>query len=381
MGLGDSMTLGAKYTRLFGFHSELFNPNSTDNQVSQVAANLLYLLPTKPSVAMGWQFARNGFDSGTSQSVIKNRITMAAGSAFLNNELTYTVGDPNPLQGQWTLDILPGTGAYRIGVDYTQSQVSGFEGQVGNTNPSYSWILGMKYLLAPYSTTYSLTLNKFFDVLAVAVTSSFTDLNNYSVGALLSFSLMPDPRNFDLHATRDTLSNQGEASAQVFLDKNRNGVLDPGEKVFPKMKVALNQSDANHVTDDKGVAFITGLRPYLPVDLQVSSRSIEDPFCGPSFPASGLSPAPQRPRRSRYPSSWWVRRTVTSICRRRAPLIPSGESSSNCSIRRENFFPRPRPTATGFTSLKRCLPARTRCGSRKPSWISWDLWPIRPHTA
>ena len=38
---------------------------------------------------------------------------------------------------------------------------------------------------------------------------------------------MPDPRNGDLHATRDTLSNQGSASTQVFLDKNRNGVWDP----------------------------------------------------------------------------------------------------------------------------------------------------------
>ena len=56
------------------------------------------------------------------------------------------------------------------------------------------------------------------------------------------------------------------------------------------MKVALNQSDANHVTNDKGVAFITGLRPYLPVDVQISSRSIEDPFLRPGVPGVRFTP-------------------------------------------------------------------------------------------
>lgn len=113
-------------------------------------------------------------------------------------------------------------------------------------------------------------------------------------GLHVKFSLVPDPLRNRLHMSSRGLANTGAVSALVFEDLNNNQVWDEGEPIIENAEVVGVQQRKRDFTDKDGKAFVTGLSPTIPVDIEVNTDSLEDPFWMPSkegvsfLPRAGL---------------------------------------------------------------------------------------------
>lgn len=97
-------------------------------------------------------------------------------------------------------------------------------------------------------------------------------------------------REVALHAGPS--SQQGGVSGRVFLDRNENGSLDPGEFVLPGVQVSVGIF--SQMTDSAGGYRIWPIPPYDPVLASIDTVSLASPLWLPAFGGIQLEPRPNR---------------------------------------------------------------------------------------
>ena len=153
------------------------------------------------------------------------------------------------------------------------------------------------------STSYSLGLNKTYEnkKYTLGFNTACTDSGDYSAGLSVFMSLGYDPEQNKAMLTSQSLANSGTVSARVFLDENQNGQFDKGDTPLPEAKVGIGNTTQNESTNDQGIAWVTGISPYLPVGITVDSSSLEDPYWILAEKGVGVITRPGVPVRLDFP--------------------------------------------------------------------------------
>ena len=120
-------------------------------------------------------------------------------------------------------------------------------------------------------------LNKSLGSFGLGVTAFYSSRGDYGVGLQLFLALGQEPRRARWMADAAPMAAAGAASLRVFLDKNRNGVLDGGDTPVAGAGFAVNGGLHLARTDADGIAFLGRLAPNQPADIALDPGSLEDP--------------------------------------------------------------------------------------------------------
>lgn len=127
-------------------------------------------------------------------------------------------------------------------------------------------------------TSLSTGLNYRFEHVALGLSLTGDSEGEYSATLGLSFSLGRDPRDGSLAVRPRPFARQGAVSAQVFLDRNNNGVFDGDDEPIADAGFSGPRIPRGTRTDDSGGAFIVGLAPYRETEIGLNEGTLEDPF-------------------------------------------------------------------------------------------------------
>ena len=206
--------------------------------------------------------------------------------------------------------------------DYEYSQQQNSSAKTTNTRGSLSLQKSLGQVYLRYSSVYS--LNDEFEFLNHAAQLNWTMAKNIRTKLSLSHSVVSQNNSADLqlgwfndrfqlfgsvkhsdqaglelglntrlsfagqnseygniHQQSRSLGGAGSIAVRVFDDENMNAIFDEGENVLPGVTVEAVQVHKKGVTDDNGIAMITGVSSFTTSDIKVDQSSMPDPFYVP----------------------------------------------------------------------------------------------------
>ncbi|WFL78668.1 carboxypeptidase regulatory-like domain-containing protein [Altererythrobacter arenosus] len=110
-----------------------------------------------------------------------------------------------------------------------------------------------------------------------------------------SFSLGPDPANGGFRLSERKLARHGQALVTIFRDDDGDGVRDPGEEAIEDVGVEAGFRRTDALTNDKGMALVDELKPFVPVLVGIDEGSLADPFLVPAAKGVVVVPRPGVP--------------------------------------------------------------------------------------
>lgn len=136
----------------------------------------------------------------------------------------------------------------------------------------------------------------------LALSASYSNQRELAVGLQLFVALDRDPRSGRWNFEGQPLAGTGAVSARAFVDRNMNGVRDPGEEFVPNAGFLLNGGGRHpRLTDAGGVALLNRLAPGRYADIALDPATLEDPQWKPLTPGVRVLPRPGRVEQLEFP--------------------------------------------------------------------------------
>ncbi len=313
-------SLGAKYTKLWSFRSEIFNRDIGILMTSQFQGIFSHIIFQDPSVALNWEIFRNDFEDHSAQSILDQRASVRLGRFLLTHEFRVQMENLSALNGRFDLHYIPDTTVYRMGVDYSLHTFSGLELEIQkNISDKISFSTKLHVQPTTKSAQLTATMTRKFKAFDFGVNGDVTNSYEYSLGTFLNFSLSVDPHSGYVYIDALPQADQGAASAFVFIDQNFNGEFDEGEKPLSGVGFIVNQRELPWVSDKSGNAYIPHLVAYVPSDIGLSLRTIENPLLEAVKKGVRVVPRPGKTHRILF------------------PVIPVGEVDGTLEVRGGRF--------------------------------------------
>ncbi|ALE17830.1 hypothetical protein AMC99_02557 [Altererythrobacter epoxidivorans] len=131
-----------------------------------------------------------------------------------------------------------------------------------------------------------------FDKFAVRANADVGTDGSFGLRLSTSFSLGPDPANGGIRFSERKLARHGQALVTIFRDDDGDGVRDPGEETIKDVGVEAGFRTTEALTNDKGMALVDDLKPFVPVLVGIDEASLADPFLVPSTKGIVVTPRP-----------------------------------------------------------------------------------------
>ena len=160
---------------------------------------------------------------------------------------------------------------------------AGFDQVLLNADWRIDEEIGARFGIRHQGGDYELTsatvgVNYQFEHVALGLNVDGDSEGDYSARLGISFSLGRDPRDGRIAMHARPFARHGAVSAQVFLDRDNDGVFDADEPVIPNAGFSGPRLPRNLRTGEDGGAFIVGLEPYREVEIGLNEGTLEDPF-------------------------------------------------------------------------------------------------------
>ncbi|MFP5390681.1 MAG: collagen binding domain-containing protein [Gammaproteobacteria bacterium] len=142
-----------------------------------------------------------------------------------------------------------------------------------------AWLLNLSASHSFIDPQYRLaaSLNKSLGRIGFGVGAFHTSRGDMGASVQLFTALGREPRRALWAADAAPLAASGAASIRVFLDRNRNGVMDGDDEPVSGAGFALNGTPYLARTGADGVAYLNRLTPYQYLDVAVDPDTLEDP--------------------------------------------------------------------------------------------------------
>jgi hypothetical protein len=147
----------------------------------------------------------------------------------------------------------------------------------GFLTPRYRYDAGIERTIFTKSELITLGVSKLIGGYAAGAHVQYDTLGKFSASLDLSVGLGFDPRTDRLVPDARPVATFGAASVRTFLDANLNGTFDAGEEPVPNVRFTIDGNPAQTVTDEHGIALLTHLTAYHPIDLALKTGSLDDP--------------------------------------------------------------------------------------------------------
>lgn len=134
--------------------------------------------------------------------------------------------------------------------------------------------------------------SKRFKRFALSASAEAASDGSVAAGLNLAFSLGRDPRGTQIRMSANKLASQGQVIAQVYRDRNGDGVRQPDEPVEKDVQIAAGRVAVETLTDSSGRVIVDTLTPFQPVLIGVDASSLPDPLVQPAGPGVVVTPRP-----------------------------------------------------------------------------------------
>ena len=124
---------------------------------------------------------------------------------------------------------------------------------------------------------FSAGLNKSLGSFGLGVSGYYSSRGDYGLGLQLFLALGQDPRSKRWLADAAPMAGSGAASARVFVDRNRNGVMDGDDAPVAGAGFVVNGGALPIRTDAQGLAWLGRLSPNQHADIGIDGATLEDP--------------------------------------------------------------------------------------------------------
>jgi hypothetical protein len=299
-----SVSLIAKRAQLQGdFSSEIFRRSyGLVRGRSSLEASALLPSPERSWFTLDVGASQDELVAGGQVDRLYNRLSTSYQGYFVSNGITRTEGrgGPTAFPPSTTGDLLASkffqTFSLRGQADY---QVSGGTrlnslGLLAETPlyPPFLLRAGITRTIATGESLFLVGANKDQGAFSLGLDLSYSTQNRFLANLILRVGLGREPRQGRVRFQAQGMANQGAVSAQAFLDRNGNGIRDPGEKGVEGVGFLVNGASHPRTTDAQGVAFLTNLSGELDANISVASNSLEDPLMRPGTPGIRVTPRP-----------------------------------------------------------------------------------------
>ena len=124
---------------------------------------------------------------------------------------------------------------------------------------------------------FSAGLNKSLGSFALGVSGFYSSRGEYGLGLQLFLALGQDPRSRRWLTDAAPVAGSGAASARVFVDRNRNGIMDGDDAPVAGAGFVVNGGAQPVRTDAQGIAWLGRLAPNQHADIGIDAATLEDP--------------------------------------------------------------------------------------------------------
>jgi hypothetical protein len=158
---------------------------------------------------------------------------------------------------------------------------------------AYRLTAGLQRTMIAPLTTATLGLTKNLGAFGLGINGSYSSKHELTLGLQLFVAIGREPRSGAWLVDAQPLAATGAISARAFVDRNQNGIRDPGEELVGDAGFILNGGGRYPTrTDTNGTAFIGRLPPGQYTDIALDPATLEDPQWKPATPGLRILPRP-----------------------------------------------------------------------------------------
>jgi hypothetical protein len=213
-------------------------------------------------------------------------------------------------------------------VDYEFQPVSDFTTVNLTLRPplykEYQFSYSLNHLLRTNLTEASATVSKSVGSFNLSASLRYNTESILSLDARFSIGLGREPRENRWVPHALAIAGRGSVSARVFLDNNEDGIFNEGDEAIENVGFTINNGYQQVRTNASGIAFITGLLEYVPVNLAIAIPTLEDPLWSPALEGVRIVPRPGQAMQLDFPvfTSGEIDGTVSLL--RNGRKVPAG---------------------------------------------------------
>lgn len=303
--LGLKSTLGANTqidlqgTVLKDYVSDTY-PELSDPLVNRTYLALTSTLPPifSASIPVNFGLRSDAHKSGATTNTLSNRLSMTIYRLSISNSLSLVSASSqsDQLTGQLQISRRHQKFNLRGDIGYSvspQSDISNVALTIDNIRKGKGiYSFGVNQQINPSQTQLSARYYRPVGVFALNSSITYNTSGAHSLALGLTMGIGREPRTPKWLFDAKPIAGTGAVSAKVFIDKNQNGVFDPGEQPIEGVKFTRNGSGLNATTDKNGIAMITNLTSHQPSDIGISMRTLEDPLWSPLIEGVRVTPRP-----------------------------------------------------------------------------------------
>ena len=209
------------------------------------------------------------------------------------------------------------------------------------------------------NTLWTLGVSRRFSNFAVALNGSVDQTRQWTAGLQLFMALGHDPRSGRWFAESLPLAGQGSVVARAFIDRNLNGLRDPGEEAVANAAFILNSGGRHAVrTDGEGTVLISRLPAGRYSDLALDAGTLEDPQWKPLLTGVRVLPRPGLVQVLDFPVAVTADVDGTVYLQDASTRRAVGDAAIELVDGLQRVVQRTRSAADGFYTLPQVLPGR-----------------------
>lgn len=285
------VSLFGEHTILNDFLSEEYSDeNDPQESESRLRLDGVIRADFLPHIPYALNVTHDSFKSRDKTTTIQNRLSTAIGRASVSNTLNLTLTDPAESD-----DTRTASGTFQLGGSIGDVRTRGQIGYDISPEPAVSTIaLSGDWKLNPRLnaragvskdlsddglTSYSAGVNTEFEIVAAGVQGEYDDVGNYSAKLKLSYSWGKDGAEGGLRVAAKPTAERGTMTARVYRDLDGDGKFSEGiDEPLEGVSFASGRLKLKQKTNAEGLAFVTSLDTYEPVNFSIDQGSLEDPY-------------------------------------------------------------------------------------------------------
>ena len=166
---------------------------------------------------------------------------------------------------------------------------------------NYQFTYGLNHSLRADLTEISASASKTVGSFNLSAGVRYNTDSILSLDARFSVGLGREPRENRWVPHALSIAGRGSVSARVFLDNNEDGLFNEGDEPLENIGFTVNNGYRQVRTNASGIAFMTGLQEYVPVNLAVAIPTLEDPLWSPALEGMRIVPRPGQAMQLDFP--------------------------------------------------------------------------------
>ncbi len=260
-----------------------------------------------PRLALDFDAVRNALDVGPHNLQLGLRASTVFWGTALSNSLRWQrTGDYTSTDGALQLSRRMADIGLSAQFNYRLQPGAGLQGVAISADRSlgdgYQLTAGLLHSMDSHLTLASAGFAKSLGSFGLALSASYSSQRELALGLQLFVALDRDPRSGRWTVDGQPLAGTGAVSARAFVDRNMNGIRDPGEELIPNAGFVLNGGGRHpRLTDSDGTALLSRLQPGRYADIALDPTTLEDPQWKPLTPGVRVLPRPGRVEPLEFP--------------------------------------------------------------------------------